>query len=225
MAESSDSGQGPLSRGGIAPQPLFAVGAVLLGSFLGQFRQPPDLGRPARSARRLLARFRRGRLALDGGDRLADLHCAGGGVACDRVRAAPRARHSEPRLRPGLAGDPVRARLPDADRARRHPRHAARHLRARDADDHLPQPADPLVAAGDLDLCDPGRLRARHQHLAGRLLRRSSGLAVAVLAGRGDRAADGADGLSRHAARTGQPRGARRMPTGAACCCWGRAFP
>src|ERR1700688_2117431 len=34
MAESSDAGQGPLSRGGIAPQPLFAVAAVLLGSFL-----------------------------------------------------------------------------------------------------------------------------------------------------------------------------------------------
>jgi DHA2 family multidrug resistance protein len=34
MAESSDTGRGPLSRGGIAPQPLFAVGAVLLGSFL-----------------------------------------------------------------------------------------------------------------------------------------------------------------------------------------------
>jgi MFS transporter, DHA2 family, multidrug resistance protein len=28
---------GPLSRGGIAPQPLFAVGAVLLGSFLANF--------------------------------------------------------------------------------------------------------------------------------------------------------------------------------------------
>jgi DHA2 family multidrug resistance protein len=37
MAESSDTGQGPLSRGGIAPQPLFAVGAVLLGSFLANF--------------------------------------------------------------------------------------------------------------------------------------------------------------------------------------------
>src|ERR1700674_532795 len=41
MAESSeagrDDGQGPLSRGGIAPQPLFAVGAVLLGSFLANF--------------------------------------------------------------------------------------------------------------------------------------------------------------------------------------------
>jgi MFS transporter, DHA2 family, multidrug resistance protein len=39
-AESSDAGhagQGPLSRGGIAPQPLFAVGAVLLGSFLANF--------------------------------------------------------------------------------------------------------------------------------------------------------------------------------------------
>jgi len=34
MAENSDASQGPLSRGGIAPQPLFAVGAVLLGSFL-----------------------------------------------------------------------------------------------------------------------------------------------------------------------------------------------
>ena len=40
MAQSSDAdqaGQGPLSRGGIAPQPLFAVGAVLLGSFLANF--------------------------------------------------------------------------------------------------------------------------------------------------------------------------------------------
>jgi DHA2 family multidrug resistance protein len=40
MAEGSDAGhagQGPLSRGGIAPQPLFAVGAVLLGSFLANF--------------------------------------------------------------------------------------------------------------------------------------------------------------------------------------------
>jgi DHA2 family multidrug resistance protein len=37
MAESSDTGRGPLSRGGIAPRPLFAVGAVLLGSFLANF--------------------------------------------------------------------------------------------------------------------------------------------------------------------------------------------
>jgi DHA2 family multidrug resistance protein len=36
MAE-NDSDRGPLSRGGIAPQPLFAVGAVLLGSFLANF--------------------------------------------------------------------------------------------------------------------------------------------------------------------------------------------
>jgi MFS transporter, DHA2 family, multidrug resistance protein len=37
MAENSLTGQGPRSRGGIAPQPLFAVGAVLLGSFLANF--------------------------------------------------------------------------------------------------------------------------------------------------------------------------------------------
>src|SRR3979490_92318 len=37
MAESSDADRGPLSRGGIAAQPLFAVGAVLLGSFLANF--------------------------------------------------------------------------------------------------------------------------------------------------------------------------------------------
>ena len=40
MAQSSDADradQGPLSRGGIAPQPLFAVAAVLLGSFLANF--------------------------------------------------------------------------------------------------------------------------------------------------------------------------------------------
>src|ERR1700733_8929144 len=35
MAQSSDAG--PVSRGGIARQPLFAVGAVLLGSFLANF--------------------------------------------------------------------------------------------------------------------------------------------------------------------------------------------
>ena len=37
MAGSDSAGQGPLSRGGIARQPLFAVGAVLLGSFLANF--------------------------------------------------------------------------------------------------------------------------------------------------------------------------------------------
>jgi len=37
MAESSDADRGPFSRGGIAPRPLFAVGAVLLGSFLANF--------------------------------------------------------------------------------------------------------------------------------------------------------------------------------------------
>jgi MFS transporter, DHA2 family, multidrug resistance protein len=37
MAQSSDADRGPLSQGGIAPQPLFAVGAVLLGSFLANF--------------------------------------------------------------------------------------------------------------------------------------------------------------------------------------------
>jgi DHA2 family multidrug resistance protein len=38
MTGNSDSGgQGPVSRGGIAAQPLFAVGAVLLGSFLANF--------------------------------------------------------------------------------------------------------------------------------------------------------------------------------------------
>src|ERR1700682_1417456 len=37
MAENDGNDRGPVSRGGIAPQPLFAVGAVLLGSFLGNF--------------------------------------------------------------------------------------------------------------------------------------------------------------------------------------------
>src|ERR1700721_4671142 len=37
MAESSDADPGPISRGGIAARPLFAVGAVLLGSFLANF--------------------------------------------------------------------------------------------------------------------------------------------------------------------------------------------
>ena len=37
MAESSGADYGPLSAGGIAPHPLFLVGAVLLGSFLANF--------------------------------------------------------------------------------------------------------------------------------------------------------------------------------------------
>jgi DHA2 family multidrug resistance protein len=37
MAANDDAGRGPVSRGGVAPQPLFAVAAVLLGSFLANF--------------------------------------------------------------------------------------------------------------------------------------------------------------------------------------------
>lgn len=37
MAETDSAGQGPLSRGGIAHRPIYAVGAVLLGSFLANF--------------------------------------------------------------------------------------------------------------------------------------------------------------------------------------------
>jgi MFS transporter, DHA2 family, multidrug resistance protein len=37
MAESNGSERGPISQGGIVPQPLFAVGAVLLGAFLANF--------------------------------------------------------------------------------------------------------------------------------------------------------------------------------------------
>jgi DHA2 family multidrug resistance protein len=37
MAGNSEADRGPVSRGGIAPQPMFAVGAVLLGSFLANF--------------------------------------------------------------------------------------------------------------------------------------------------------------------------------------------
>ncbi len=37
MAQSDDADRGPVSRGGIARQPLFAVGAVLLGAFLANF--------------------------------------------------------------------------------------------------------------------------------------------------------------------------------------------
>src|SRR5882757_5091694 len=36
-ASRAEEALGPISRGGIAPQPLFAVGAVLLGSFLANF--------------------------------------------------------------------------------------------------------------------------------------------------------------------------------------------
>src|ERR1700686_3896801 len=47
MAESSDAGQGPLSRGGLPPQPLFAVPAVPVGSFLANFdRRVTSVGLP-----------------------------------------------------------------------------------------------------------------------------------------------------------------------------------
>ena len=160
-----DREPGPVSRGGIAPSRCSRRrrAARLVSR---QLRQPADLGRIAGPARRVFARLRRGRLALHRQHRLADFHRARGRLARDRVRPAPRARHSEPRLRPGLAGDPVRPRLPHADRAQHRPRHAARHVRARDVDDRVPQSADPLVAAGDRDLFDPGRLRARYRDLA-----------------------------------------------------------
>src|SRR6201998_1186003 len=37
MAESDDHDRGPVSRGGVAPRPLFAVIAVLLAAFLANF--------------------------------------------------------------------------------------------------------------------------------------------------------------------------------------------
>ena len=37
MAANDDAGRGPVSRGGVAAQPLFAVAAVLLGAFLANF--------------------------------------------------------------------------------------------------------------------------------------------------------------------------------------------
>src|SRR5262245_65926325 len=37
MAANDDAGRGPVSRGGIAQKPVFAVAAVLLGAFLANF--------------------------------------------------------------------------------------------------------------------------------------------------------------------------------------------
>ena len=102
---------GPVSRGGIAPQPLFAVGAVLLGSFLANFDSRltsvglPDL---------------RGAFSL-GFDEGAWLSTAGIGsqifiapavawlatvFGLRRVLGIPSLVYAA-----GLAGDPVRARL------------------------------------------------------------------------------------------------------------------
>jgi hypothetical protein len=47
MAENNCNDRGPVSRGGIAPQPLFAVGRSAAWLVSGQFRQPPDVGRVA----------------------------------------------------------------------------------------------------------------------------------------------------------------------------------
>ena len=214
MAANDGADRGPLSRGGIAPQPLFAVGAVLLGSFLANFDSRLTSVGLADLRGAFSLGFDEGAWLSTAGIGLADLHRARGGVAGDRVRPAPRARYSQPRLRAGIVADSVRQRLSDADRAQHRPRHAARHFRARDADDRVSKLAHQVVAAGDCDLFHPRRLRAGYLDLAGRLLCRTLGLAVAVLAGRRDRAADGPDGLSRHATRTGQPRAFARCRLG-----------
>ena len=108
MAE-NDLDRGPVSRGGIAPQPLFAVGAVLLGAFLANFdSRLTTVGLPDLRGAFSLGFDEGAWLSTAGiGSQIFDR--TGGGVACDRIRAAPRARHSEPGLCPDLAGDPVRA--------------------------------------------------------------------------------------------------------------------
>jgi DHA2 family multidrug resistance protein len=113
MAQNNDADHerrlGPISRGGIAPQPLFAVVAVLLGAFLGNFdSRLTSVGLPD-----LRGAFS---LSFDEG---AWLSTAGIGsqifiapaVAwlATVFRPAPRYRHSKPGLRPGLGADPVRA--------------------------------------------------------------------------------------------------------------------
>ena len=163
MTAESDSGSGPLSQGGIAPRPLFAVVAVLLGSFLANF--------DSRLTTVGLADLR-GAFSL-GFDEGAWLSTAGIGsqifiapavawlatvFGLRRVLGIPSLVYALV-----LASDSVRSRLHDADRAERRAWHAARHLRSRHLDDRLSEPADQMVAAGDLDLCDPGRLRARYQ--------------------------------------------------------------
>ena len=205
--------------GGIAPRPLFAVGAVLLGAFLANFDSRlttvglPDL---------------RGAFSL-GFDEGAWLSTAGIGsqifvapavawlatvFGLRRVLGIPSLVyalislvipfvHDYPTL---MALSIVHGMLLGASRAG-------------DADDHFTEPAHPLVAAGHLDLCDPRRLLARYVELTGRLLCRSPRLAMDLLAKRAGRAADGPDGLSRHAQRSDQPRPAAATPTGAACCC------
>ena len=210
MAANDDAGHGPVSRGGIGPQPLFAVAAVLLGSFLTNVdSRLTTVGLPDLRGAFSLS-FDEGAWLSTAGIGSQILIAPAVAVACDRVRPAPRARHSEPGLCRHLADRPVRARLSDADRAQRRARPVARHLRAGDADDRVPQSADPLVAAGDRALFDPRRLCAGYIELAGRLLCRPSRLAMGVLAERRDRAVDGPDGLSGHAERAGQSCAAAR---------------
>ena len=98
MTAESDSGRGPLSQGGIAPRPLFAVVAVLLGSFLANFDSRLTTVGLADLRGAFSLGFDEGAWLSTAGNRFADLHRARGGVACDRVRPAPRARHSKPGL-------------------------------------------------------------------------------------------------------------------------------
>jgi len=138
MAENERNDRGPISRGGIAPQPLFAVGAVLLGSFLANFdSRLTSVGLPDLRGAFSLG-FDEGAWLSTAGFGSQNLHRTGGGVACDCIRLAPRARHSEPGLCRNLADNSVCPRLHGADCAQHHARYAARHLRASDTDDRLP---------------------------------------------------------------------------------------
>jgi DHA2 family multidrug resistance protein len=163
-AESSDTGrtgQGPLSRGGIAPQPLFAVGAVLLGSFLANFdSRLTSVGLPD-----LRGAFS---LSFDEGAWLSTA-AIGSQIFIAPAVAWLATVFGLRRILgiPSLVYALVSLVIPFVRDYTTLIALSIAHgmllgtFVPANLDDHLPQPADPLVAAGDRDLFDPRGFCAR----------------------------------------------------------------
>lgn len=148
VAETRIIASGPVSVGTAVHHPILAVIAVLLGASMANI----DSRMFSIGLSDLKGAFS---LSFDEGAWLSTASTASQIFIAPAVAwlatvfAAPHPRGTESGLRGHFAGYSVYPRLPDASNTHRDPWPAARYLRAGDADDHLPQPADQMVAGGD----------------------------------------------------------------------------